>query len=163
MNGITLALRVLHHGERHLAGELLAVADRHRTEHEVHHVAKDIAGWSRDHVERLADTGRAYGLELDEPRSKPPQALLAMVRQKAARAVGHRPEPGLLLLRDLRDLHLDASENSLYWEMLAQAAQASKETRLLELASACHPQTLRQMRWTNTMIKNISPQLLTGL
>ncbi|QIP88133.1 hypothetical protein GLX30_33565 [Streptomyces sp. Tu 2975] len=163
MNGIRLTLRVLHHGERHLAEELLTVADRHSTEHEVHHVAKDLAGWSREHVERLAVTGRAYGLELDESPAQPSPGLLTLMRQKAAQAVGHRPEPGLLLLRDLRDLHLDAAENSLSWEMLAQVAQASKDTRLLELASSCHPQTLRQMRWTNTMIKNISPQLLTSL
>lgn len=163
MNGITLTLRLLHHGEQHLAGELLAVADRHRTEHEVHHVAKDLAGWSREHVVRLAGTGRSYGLELDPPPSKPSPALLTMVRERAAQAVGHRPEPGLLLLRDLRELHLDATGNSLHWEMLAQAAQAAKDPRLLELASSCHPRTLRQMRWTNTMIKNISPQLLTSL
>jgi hypothetical protein len=47
--------------------------------------------------------------------------------------------------------------------MLAQAAQASRDGGLLDLAAACHPQTLRQMRWTNTMIKNLSPQLLTSL
>lgn len=77
--------------------------------------------------------------------------------------MGRRPEPGLLLLRDLRDLHLAATENSLYWEMPAQAALAGKEDRLLALASSCHPQTLRQLRWSNTMIKNISPQILTSL
>lgn len=46
--------------------------------------------------------------------------------------------------------------------MLAQAAQATKDDKLLALASACHPQTLRQLRWTNTMIKNLSPQALTS-
>jgi hypothetical protein len=76
---------------------------------------------------------------------------------------GSRPDPGLLLLRDLREVHLAAAHNSLHWEMLAQVAQASKDTRLLALASSCHPQTLRQMRWTNTMIKDLSPQVLTSL
>jgi len=47
--------------------------------------------------------------------------------------------------------------------VLAQAAQAPRDERLLELASACHPQTLRQMRWTNTPIKQLSPQVLTSL
>ncbi|GAB2755427.1 hypothetical protein [Streptomyces bullii] len=46
--------------------------------------------------------------------------------------------------------------------MLAQAAQATRDDRLLGLASACHPQTLRQMRWTNTLIKEPAPQLLTS-
>ncbi|WP_408059088.1 hypothetical protein [Streptomyces canus] len=75
---------------------------------------------------------------------------------------GEGPE-GLVLLRDLRALHLAATENSLHWEMLAQTAQATRDERLLELASACHPQTLRQMRWTNTLIKQLSPQVLTSL
>lgn len=76
---------------------------------------------------------------------------------------GRRPEPGLLLLRDLRELHLAAAHNSLHWKMLAQVAQATRSTGLLDLASSCHPRTLRQMRWTNTMIKNLSPQILSSL
>lgn len=47
--------------------------------------------------------------------------------------------------------------------MLAQAAQATRDDGLLALASACHPQTLRQMRWTNTMVKELSPQILVSL
>jgi len=163
VNGVTLTLRALHHGEKHLAEHLTTVAERHRTEHEIHHVATDLARWSREHVQRLADTGRHYGLSPGEAPDPSGTGVLATFREKAAQAVGHRPEPGLLLLRDLRDLHLGAAENSLYWEMLAQAAQAGRDDRLLTLASSCHPQCLRQMRWSNTMIKNLCPQILTSL
>ncbi|WP_200301720.1 hypothetical protein [Streptomyces adelaidensis] len=148
MNGIDLVLRALHHGESRLADELTAVADRHRADHEVHHVATDLAHWSHEHTRRLADTAHDRGLNLDDrpaPLDDPPE-----------------PAP-LLLLYDLRDLHLRAARNSLHWEMLAQVAQATRDDALLALASACHPQTLRQMRWTNTMIKNLSPQALTSL
>ncbi|GAA2283098.1 hypothetical protein GCM10010145_64960 [Streptomyces ruber] len=162
MNGVTLTLRVLHHGEKHLAGRLTSVAERHRTEHEVHHVALDLADWSRAHVQCLADTADRYGLDLGPSSTAPLPHLLSTLREKASEAVVHRPEPGLLLLRDLRELHLTATENSLHWEMLAQAAQATEDDGLLELASACHPETLRQMRWTNTMIKNLAPQILTS-
>ena len=162
-NGISLTLRALHHGEKHLARQLTAVAERHRTDHEIHHVATDLAGWSREHVRRLAAAGNAHGLDLGDASGTPAPGVLSTFREKAGEAVGHRPEPGLLLLRDLRELHLDAAENSLYWEMLAQAAQATKDDDLLAVASACHPQTLRQMRWTNTMIKILSPQILTSL
>ncbi|WP_167407412.1 hypothetical protein [Streptomyces swartbergensis] len=31
----------------------------------------------------------------------------------------------------------------------------------LALVTDCHPQTLRQLRWTNTMIKALAPELLT--
>ncbi|WP_329212278.1 hypothetical protein [Streptomyces sp. NBC_01708] len=162
MNGITLTLRALHHGERQLAKELVVVAERHSTEHEVHHVAKDLVTWSNEHCVRLAETAGHYGLTLDGPAHRSASGLTSTIREESAEAMGHRPEPGLLLLKDLRELHLGAAGNSLYWEMLAQAGQAAKDTRLLNLATACHPRTLRQMRWTNTMIKNLSPQILTS-
>ncbi|MBD0424717.1 hypothetical protein H0H10_37070 [Streptomyces sp. TRM S81-3] len=163
MNGIKIALRILHHGERNLIGELMSLSERHRTEHEIHHVATDVAAWSREHVQRLADAAAHYDLDLGGPPDDSSDGLLATLRKKASDVMGHRPEPGLLLLRDLREVHLAATHNSLHWEMLAQTAQASKDTRLLTLASSCHPQTLRQMRWTNTMIKNLSPQVFTSL
>jgi hypothetical protein len=73
-----------------------------------------------------------------------------------------RPEPGLLLLADLRQLHRLAAGASVDWELLGQAAQAAKDEELLELTSRCHPETLRQMRWANAMLKQLSPQVLTS-
>lgn len=162
MSGITVTLRTLHDDERDLEQDLLAAAERHRVEHEFHHVATDVARWSREHAARLAALGRDHGLDLSGPRDHPSPGALAALREKAWQALGRRPETGLLLLHDLRDLHLAAVRNSLHWEMLAQAAQATRDERLLELVSACHPQTLRQMRWTNTMIKVLAPQLLVS-
>lgn len=162
MKGLELTLRALHHGERGLAQELLRTAERHSAEHEVRHIATDLAHWSQDHTRRLAETAGHYGLDLSGPRKEPP-GLVATLREKAGDAVGRRPEPALLLLHDLRELHLSATGNSLYWEMLAQAAQASKDRRLLDLAADCHPRTLRQMRWTNTLIKQLSAQALTSV
>ncbi|MFF0010960.1 hypothetical protein [Streptomyces sp. NPDC005374] len=147
-DGIAHTLRTLQHGERRLARDLVAVAERHAEEHEVHHVATDLADWSREHAERLADLAADEGVRLDADTPGP--------------TPGKAPH-GLLILRDLSALHLAATENSLYWEMLAQAARASRDERLLELVSACHPQTLRQMRWSDTLIKQLSPQLLTSL
>ncbi|CAM5262534.1 hypothetical protein [Streptomyces avidinii] len=71
-------------------------------------------------------------------------------------------DSGLLLLADLRDLHLAAARNSLYGEMLAQTARATRDERLLALASARHPWTPRQLRWTNTMIKKLCPRCSSG-
>ncbi|MGW3377307.1 hypothetical protein [Streptomyces hydrogenans] len=51
----------------------------------------------------------------------------------------------------------------MYWEMLAQVARATRDDRALDLASDCRPRTLRQIRWTNTMIKTLSPQALSSL
>lgn len=83
--------------------------------------------------------------------------------EKTSEALGRRPEPALLLLRDLRELHLCAVGNNVYWEMLAQAAQALRDSELLALTKACRPQTVRQMKWTETLIKELSPQALTSV
>ncbi|MFI2425703.1 hypothetical protein ACH5A7_16630 [Streptomyces sp. NPDC018955] len=162
MNGVDSTLRTLHDDERDLEQDLLAAAERHRAEHEFHHVATDVARWSREHAARLAALGHGRGVRLSGPRDHPSPGPLTALREKASQALGRRPETGLPLLHDLRDLHLAASRNSLHWEMLAQAAQATRDRELLELVSSCHPQTLRQMRWTNTMIKVLSPQLLVS-
>lgn len=162
MNAIGNVLSELHHGETRLADELLATGERHRTEHEIYHVAHDVERWSREHLHRLAGIGPRYGQDLPgSPRD--PDHLLGGLRDRAAEIVGRRPEPGLLVLRDLRTLYLMASDNSLHWEMLAQAAQARRDADLLQLVTACHPQTLRQIRWANTLIKTMSPQILTSL
>ncbi|MEV8612685.1 hypothetical protein AB0383_32975 [Amycolatopsis sp. NPDC051373] len=154
-----LALQELHRAEKSLARDLRKTADRHEVEHEVHHVARDLAGWSADHVRELARHGRGYGLHLDE--DVPGSGLLAPQRSTLAGLSAGRPEPGLLLA-DLRRLHRKAAGVSLDWESLAQGAQAAKDPELLELASRCHPQTLRQMKWTNAMLKIMSPQILTS-
>ncbi len=88
---------------------------------------------------------------------------MTALREKTAEVIGRRPEPALLLLHDLRELHLAAAGGSLYREMLAHGAQAAKDRPLLGLATDCHFQTLRQMRRTNTMIKELSAQALTSL
>ncbi|MGW7332316.1 hypothetical protein ACWGIU_27710 [Streptomyces sp. NPDC054840] len=161
MNGTARTLQALHHGESHLAGELLAAAERHRDEHEVHHVATDLAHWSEEHVRRLSETAEHYGVEVSDASEN--GVVLAPKPSTGDDAfLSAAGDSGLLLLADLRDLHLAAVRNSLYWEMLAQTAQAARDERLLALASACHPRTLRQMRWTNTMIKNLCPQVLTS-
>jgi hypothetical protein len=164
-DGIALALRALHRGERNLAGELARVAERHRAEHEVHHVATDLAGWSREHVRRIVATAADREVDLTGPpeAGEASDAVFTSHGNRSIAETADALDPGLLLLRDLRELHLSATANSLHWEMLAQLAQAAKDPALLSLASACHPQTLRQMRWTNTMIKTMSPQVLTSL
>ncbi|MFC9316596.1 hypothetical protein ACFTWR_19825 [Streptomyces nigra] len=158
MSAVPTVLRALYEGERAMERKLLETAARDAAEHEVHHVAIDLARWSHEHAERLARAAEPYGLCLPAP----PEGLPGPGerRERAVRALDDA-RSGLDLLNDLRALHLAATGNSLDWEMLAQAAQAEKDTGLLDLATACHPQTLRQMRWTNTMIKTLSPQLLS--
>ncbi len=158
---LDLALRELHRSENSLAGDLLKVADRHKVDHEIYHVARDLARWSQQHVHELAEIGQRYGLNLkDDPEED--SGLLATVRGKASELTGRRPEPGLLLLADLRHLYRVAAGVSLDWELLGQSAQAAKDSELLALTKRCHPQALRQMRWANAMLKVLSPQILAS-
>lgn len=159
--GLEYVLHRLHHGENELVNQLLAVAERHRLEHEVRHTARDLASWSQRHVGQLREHAANHDITLPEEAQL--AAIPGEIMGKFATLLGRRPEPGLLLLDDLRHLYLVAADNSLSWELLGQLAQATRRQDTLELVSACHPQTLRQLRWANTMIKSLSPQTLTSL
>lgn len=164
--GLEYALDRLHAGETRLHASLLRVADRHRAEHELHHVARDLAAWSAEHVGLLADAAAEHGLQLDpalDDEADEPSGPVQQLRSGLAQLAGRSPAPGVLVLEDLRELHLQAADNSLRWEMLAQLAQAARYADLVTLCGRCHPQNLRQLRWTNTMIKIQSPQILTSL
>jgi hypothetical protein len=162
MSKVGLVLRELHRSENSLARDLLVVADRHRAEHEVFHVARDIARWSQEHVRRLAEQAAEHGVRLSAtPSAGAPRVVERMV-QGTSTLLGRRPETGLLLLADLRRLHRKAAGVSLDWEVLAQAAQGMRLRGLFELAQACHPETLRQMRWANAQLKVHSPQVIAS-
>jgi len=153
VNGIQYALRRVYSGENRMLADLSNLAERHRAEHEVHHVARDLARWSKGHVQLLTEQGRRMDLEPELPQRPGQLEAGADTDQPAAVA----------LLEDLAQVYLRAAENSLAWEMLAQIAQAKRESALVDLAAQCHPQNLRQLRWANTMIKTLAPQALSGL
>jgi hypothetical protein len=155
-----LALRELHRSEVRLARTLDAIASRHHNDHGVYHVATDLGLWSREHIALIAQAGERYGVHLREhPRLS---ALTESVQEWVSDRMGRRPETSLLLLADLRRLHRLAAGVSLDWELVAQGAQGVKDIELIELSQRCHPQSLRQMRWANAMLKELSPQALAS-
>jgi hypothetical protein len=158
-NKVGAAIEELHRSENDLAGALLNLSDQQKADHEIFYVARDIAAWSQEHVRRLAEVGRDYGLELD-PDPEDEATLLARLKQKGAELTGRFHEPTLLLLADLRHIHRTAAGVSLDWEVLAQTAQAMKDTELLSTTQECHPQTLRQMRWANAKVKETAAQIM---
>ncbi|GAB3551143.1 hypothetical protein GCM10027404_19730 [Arthrobacter tumbae] len=156
---IGLVLHELHRSENDLALELLQVSERNKVDHEIYHLGRDLARWSQDHVREIAEIGKQYGQNLDpEPRHE--FNLAEKVREAGSDILGRRSAPALLMLRDLREIYMKASGVSVDWEMLAQAAQGIKHTDLLDVTKRCHPQTLRQMRWANAMLKVNSTQAL---
>jgi hypothetical protein len=155
-----MALRELHRSEIKLARSLDAIAARHHNDHGIHHVALDLSRWSREHLDLLAQIGPNYGVRLrNQPRTR---AITEPIQEWVSDRLGRRPEPSLALLVDLRRLHRLAAGVSVDWELVAQGAQAAKDDKLLALAQRCHPQALRQMRWANAMLKELSPQALTS-
>jgi hypothetical protein len=158
---IGLALRELHRSENDLAHELLQISDRHQVDHEIFYVARDLAVWSQDHVRDIARVARDYGEDLD-PEPEGESSLAGKVRDKGSELIGRMTVPGLLLLRDLREVYMKASGVSVDWEMLAQAAQGIKQTDLLDVTKRCHPETLRQVRWANGKLKESSTQALVS-
>jgi hypothetical protein len=155
------AVEELHRAETNLAHALLGLADQHKVDHEVFHVARDIARWSQQHVAELARVGESYELHLD-PELSDRSAVVSWARQRASEMIGRTHQPALLLIADLRRVHLAAVGVSLDWEVLAQTAQALKDADLLGVAQRCHPQTLRQMRWANAKVKELSAQAMVA-
>lgn len=151
--GVQTALQRIRAGEQDLAGHLLAMAARQVAEHEVHHVALDLARWSADNIELITRIADKHDADLEPPTRD----------HGVTGCWSARPQPSLRLLEDLCQTSLLASSNSLAWEMLAQVAQATRHTEVLDLTSRCHPQTLRQVRWANTMIKTAAAQALSSL
>ena len=156
---IGLVLHELHRSENDLAHELLQVSERHKVDHEIYHLGRDLSKWSQQHVREIAEIGKNYGQDLD-PEPEGELGLAERLREKGSELIGRRSVPGLLLLRDLREIYMKASGVSADWEMLAQAAQGIKHTDLLEVTKRCHPDTLRQVRWANSMLKVESTQIL---
>jgi hypothetical protein len=158
-NKVGVAIEELHRVENELAGDLVNIADRHKVDHEIFYVARDVARWSHEHVRRLSEVGADYDLDLD-PDPEDEATLMARMKQKSAELTGRFHEPALLLLADLRHVHRTATGASLDWEVLAQTAQAMKDSELLSLTQECHPETLRQMRWANAKVKETAAQIM---
>jgi hypothetical protein len=138
--------------ESELADALDRVGERHRVEHDVFHITETLAKAARARIQKLGKPTEPGGHD----------GLLSTVREKTSELIGSRPEPGMLLLRDLREIYLLASQASIDWTVLAQGAQAAKDGDVLAIVSECHTDQLRTLNWATTRIKEAAPQTLTS-
>lgn len=150
------ALRELHSSESSLAVELLRVVDRYPKEHEVRHVAGDLAVWSQNHVREIAVVAPRYGvdptdLEYPEPSEEGLREL-----------PGEGSDTDLSLLADLRRLYRMSAGVALDWDLLGQGAQVIGDPDLLAVTERSRPRATRQMRWARGMLKTLSPQILAS-
>ena len=146
--------------EADVAGGLRRLADRHAVEHDLYHLGRTLARQCAEHAERLAPFAERYGASGREVSDSP--GLLDALRRAGTRMAGRSEPAGMLLLRDLRDLHLVAQEAEIAWVILVQAALAPRDRDLLDLAAACREAAETRGKWLRTRIKVTAPQALVS-
>jgi hypothetical protein len=90
------------------------------------------------------------------------ETTTAALRHKLSELLGRRPESGLLLLRSLRQLYLQAQEVSFHWIVAGQIAQPMRDAELLATVDELHRETLTQIKWLKSQVKTASPQALVA-
>lgn len=154
-------LHQVHHAEKKLGRRLLVVSERHRVDHEIHYIARDLAQWSREHLRRIADVAADYDVDLD-PSPDLESEGAGRLREEGSEFLGRTQAPGLLLLEDLRSVYVDAAGVEMDWLLLSQAAQGVRHNRLLEAAQTCRPQSDRQSAWAKAQITSHATQILVS-
>ena len=161
MNAVALALHELRRAEEELADEYTKVGERLAVEHDVWYDCKRFAQQCHLHVETLAKLASKYDVDLAPPDdSEVGETMTAALRHKLSEVLGRRPESGLLLLRSLRQMFVQAHEVSFMWIVAGQVAQAARDPELLAVVDELHRETLTQIKWLKTQVKEASPQAL---
>jgi hypothetical protein len=161
MNKIGLALEELYRAEEELADEYVKAGERLAAEHDVWYDCMRFADQCHEHAEAIRPFAARHEQELDPPDGDTVgETTTAALRHKLSELVGRRPESGLLLLRSLRQLHLQAQDVSFHWIVAGQLAQATRDPELFALVDDLHRQTLTQIKWLKTQVKQASPQAL---
>jgi hypothetical protein len=161
MNKVGLALRELYRAEEELADEYVKVGERLAVEHDVWYDCKRFAEQCHGHAEALRPFADRHEQQLPPADDDAVgETSTAALRHKLSELLGRRPESGLLLLRSLRQLYLQAQEVSFHWIVAGQLAQATRDPELLALVDELHRETLTQIKWLKTQVKQASPQAL---
>jgi hypothetical protein len=163
VNKIGLALRELYQAEEDLADEFVKVGERLAVEHEVYYACKRFAQQCHLHAETLRGFAGRYDEQLPpSDDAEVGETTTAALRHRLAELLGRRPESGLLLLRSLRQLYLQAQEVSFHWMLAGQIAQATRNRELLGVVDRLHRETLTQIKWLKSQVKEASPQALVA-
>jgi hypothetical protein len=155
------AVKRLQESETDLAEQFREVGERHPSEHDLYHLAHRFATECEHHAERLAPIAERYGTEPADVEAGE-GGLFEALRGKTGALLGRRPESGVLLLRDLRELYPAAQETLITWIIVNQGAMAARDQELLEVAKECVLETDLQVKWLVTRIKVTAPQVLAS-
>jgi hypothetical protein len=161
---IAMVLERLQRAETDLAEEFRKAGERHAVNHELYYGAQTLAKQCDARARRLAELATPYGKELDtSPDGEGGglwESVVGAMRHTMAEAIGRQRVPGLLLLRDLRELYLHAMEANFYWVLAGQVAQAVRDHALLEGTLDMHEQLTTAVKWILTQTKVESPAIL---
>jgi hypothetical protein len=156
-------LRQLNEALLDLSDDYRKVGERHATGHDMFHIAHHLAAQCDLQAQALQPHAERYGEELAEPEADGMwESLLAGLRRMQAVAAGRRAAPGLLLLRDLRQLHLAIEEAAMLWLVIGQAAQALRDRELLTTVERAREEMTKQLMWVTTRITEAAPQVLAA-
>jgi hypothetical protein len=155
------AIELVQEAEAKLADELSLLGERHAAEADVSHTSHLLAARCATQLDRLLPHARRYSApERNGVESTP--AALERVRRLASETLAGRPEPGMLLLEDLRGAYLSAHGAEVAWVILGQAARAARDAELLATAETGVEEAERRWKWLRTKIKDASPQVLVA-
>ena len=155
------AIELVQDAEVKLADELSTLGERHAAESDVYHTAHLLAARCATQLDSLVPHARHYGAPERSEVGPTPHAL-ERVRRLTSEVLAGRPEPGMLLLHDLRDAYLSAHAAEVAWVMLGQAAKAARDTDLAGTAESGVEEAERRWKWLRTKIKDASPQVLVA-
>ncbi|HEX3289820.1 MAG TPA: hypothetical protein VHR46_00400 [Gaiella sp.] len=157
------AIELVRDAEGKLADELTALGERHAAESDVYHTAHVLAARAATQLDRLEPHARRHSAP-ERPHVEPTAPALERVRRFTSDILSGRPEPepGMLLLHDLREAYLSAHGAEIAWVTLRQAAKAARDTELVAAADEGLEEAERRWKWLRTKIKDVTPQVLVA-
>ena len=143
-------LGLLRNAEKAIAEAFESVANHHRDEPDIFHLCRRFAQTSRTHREALEHFTQIYDERSEHEAERVSGSLFKGPRSG-----------GFGLVRDLHDLLLLATEASVSWTILKQAAYALRDRELITACVKLGGETEGQLSWLETRIKQAAPQALT--
>lgn len=144
-------VELIERNETVLRDSLTKVASRHHVEPDIKETCTRLASWSEVHLKNLQPIRRRFKAEAKDEPERVEKGLFHGLRKG-----------GLGLLRDLHDLYILATEVNVTYEILKQASEALHDEELEQFCIDSMKETVRQLNWIETRIRQASPQVLVA-
>jgi hypothetical protein len=136
--------------ERALADAFVLVGLRHAADPELRNAARLYSNWCKGHLDALRPAVDRYGATRSVDGERLRRALFR------GRRLG-----GFGLVRDFHDLTTLATSVHSCWSALGQGARERRDDSLERVCRTCDAETLRQISWLETKMRQATPQALT--